>query len=95
MDHNQSKPLPTLEGLQLNWIEPVLFSSVAPKRLVLTNFTTIFYTIINFYYIPHKFSYITLWAGAHSGGVLLIEEEKRKKKNSAYNAQGGVRDNKR
>jgi hypothetical protein len=79
VDRNRSKPLPTLEGLQPNRIEPVLFGSVAPKRPVSTGFTTNFYSIIKFYYIPHKFSYITLRAGARSGGVSLIERNKEKK----------------
>jgi hypothetical protein len=79
MDCNQSKLLPTLEGLQLNQIGLVLFGSVAPEKLVLTGFTTICYCLIKLYYILNKTNYITLQAGAHSGGMLLIERKKKKK----------------
>ena len=41
-DHNQSKQIPKLEGPQLNWLGPVLISSVVLQKLVLTRFTTIF-----------------------------------------------------
>ena len=76
MDRNQSKPLPIFGGLQLNWIEPVLFSSVASKdqfRPVSTDFYYYFYKIITKLITSSCEQVLTTV-------VLLIERQKKEKR---------------